>query len=95
MVDSRTTHSELGEIVAVLSSFRELKPNWDSYNALRVYERAISSAILFVQETQTREGHLPYTVAPTQDGGVSLKYETPQQKLDLIVRPDGTIGEDR
>ena len=95
MADSHTTPSELGEIVAVLSSFRELKPNWDSYNALRIYERAISSAILFVQETQTREGHLPYIVAPTPDGCVSLKYETPKQKWDLIVSPDGTIGEDR
>lgn len=67
--------SERGrEALFRLDRFRELKPNWDSYNAIVPESATLKAAETFVVRMD-RRGIPPYFVSPGPNGDVLIQYK--------------------
>ena len=57
---------------------RSLKPNWDSYGAPMISERAIDALGSF-------------NVTPCSDGGIQLEVHADHYDIEIVVSPEGKI----
>ncbi len=73
-----------------LDRFRELKPNWDSYNATIPSEQALGSAQRFIIRLD-RKGIPVYFVSPGPNGDVLVQYKCDNgHEAEIWFEKDGT-----
>jgi hypothetical protein len=78
-----------------LDELAELGPNWDSYGADPVTQRAISAARQLLVDivdrlgTTALETALPYNIAPLNDGGIQLEWISSRCRYEVEISPDG------
>jgi hypothetical protein len=65
-----------------------LKPNWDSYGAPAISERALDRAMDILWTI--RRSPQP-RIVPTAEGGVQLEWYTASEELEVEIRPDGNV----
>lgn len=73
-----------------LDRFRELKPNWDSYNAAVPTEAALNAAERFIIRLD-RKGIPPYFVSPGPNGDVLVQYKCDNgHEAEIWFEKDGS-----
>lgn len=70
-----------------LKSFLKLGENWDSYNASRISEEAVNSAIDFVKRLDEKY-HLVYFVAPGPNGEVLVELKDANRSIEVVFEED-------
>ena len=90
----------LGRSLKTLRQLGKLLPNWDSYGALPLTERALGTAGRLLGDIASemagvaaRDG-MPYHIAPLADGGILLEWETRgiDDELAVDISADGEFG---
>ena len=75
-----------------------LPPDWDSYGAAAPSAPAIGQACALVNVVaeaapDARNGQrAPWTSAPIADGGLQVEWKGPDDRIDVQVAPDGSLG---
>ena len=64
-----------------------LPPNWDSYKAFPLDDRAVSPTIELTVEGLRRCA--PPRVVPLPSGGIGLRWKSSDAELEVDVGPDG------
>jgi hypothetical protein len=73
-----------------LDRFRELQPNWDSYNAAVPADTALKAAEKFIMQLD-RKGIPPYFVSPGPNGDVMVQYKCDNgHEAELWFEKDGS-----
>lgn len=83
-----TTESYL-KMIDYIKSFRELAPNWDSYDALPISQVAISNSIRWleaIKDTNCRCWAFPHCC-----GGVQIELEKERFSFTIEFYPDESI----
>lgn len=86
------------EAIVRMANYRELKPNWDSYGAECISEKAICVSIHLLTRiqsewsTQLGESMKPYFVAPVADGGIQLEWRGDYSEIEVEIGPGGEFG---
>ncbi len=81
-----------------LAHFAELDADWDSYGAMPIAERAVSTAERFLMSVRDElsdslgERIRPHSVAPLPDGGVQMEWRAPAGAFELEISPGGDFG---
>lgn len=75
--------------IAKVSSFANLKENWDSYGAVVPKDIAISNANDFIYQMDSIGLH-PYFVAPGKNGEVMIEFKNENRAAEIYFNPDGT-----
>jgi hypothetical protein len=85
--------ASLAEQRARLAAFRELAPEWDSYDAPAPNETALNGAQIVLQFLEERDDDVPHVhVAPSSEGGVLLVFSAAGSKYaDIECYNDGEI----
>lgn len=90
----------LGRSLKTLRRLGKLLPNWDSYGALPLTERALGATGRLLGDVASemagvvaRDG-MPYHIAPLADGGILLEWETHgnDDELAVDIGADGEFG---
>ena len=90
----------LGRSLQTLRRLSKLLPNWDSYGALPLTERALAITRQLLDDIASemagvaaRDG-MPYHIAPLADGGILLEWETRGNGDELAadISADGGFG---
>lgn len=64
-----------------LTDLRRLKPNWDSYKARAITDKALQTAqVLLTEEPQ---------VTPCSDGGIQFEWHVHGINFEFRIAPDG------
>lgn len=91
---------DLGRSLKTLRRLGKLLPNWDSYGALPLTERALGTAGRLLGDIASemagvaaRDG-MPYHIAPLVYGGILLEWETHGNgdELAVDIGADGEFG---
>lgn len=79
------------EIVEIIQSFYELGPDWDSYGAEPISEKAIKRAISLTTQCQQLQIFLDFA-APMSDGGIQLEGKDSHKDifLEIEIPPEET-----
>lgn len=81
--------SNAKKYISRITSFKELKKNWDSYNANPPGEKAIMNAIRFIKMMD--ELNIPvYFTAPGPDGEVLVEIKMDQNTVEVYFDSDGS-----
>lgn len=73
-----------------LDRFRELRPNWDSYNAAVLSKAALEAAERFIIRLD-RKGIPPYFVSPGPNGDVLVQYKCDNgHEAEIWFEKDGS-----
>ena len=90
----------LGRSLKTLRQLGNSLPNWDSYGALPLTERALGTAGRLLGDIASemasvaaRDG-MPYHIAPLADGGILLEWDTrgSGDELAVDISADGEFG---
>ena len=96
------TYPELSKVKGVRSfnmedtikNFSLLEPNWDSYNADKVADTSIETA-LFVLNFLKREDMfskgIDIHVFPMRDGGIQFEFDSENSACELEINPQGEM----
>jgi len=76
------------KIFAKLQSFRQLKENWDGYNAAEPSEHAIRAAVRLVEDLD-RAGQKVYFVAPGPNGEIVVEIRRGDRSLEVYIDEQG------
>jgi hypothetical protein len=76
--------------VSIVNDFRDLEPNWDSYQSPPPTETALTSALLVLRLVPEVGLGAPH-IAPVSGGGIDLGWYFDRSRLEVEVLPDGSI----
>lgn len=93
----------LGHALVRLEQFRQLLPNWDSYGAAEISDKAIDVArdLLYqaqedfsslLEESGEEDFLKPNAVAPLNGGGVQLEWSGSAAEMEVEISPDGQLA---
>jgi hypothetical protein len=80
---------KIARLLQQLNGYRELLPDWDSYNAEAPSKKAINAAMRFIIECH----HLAlpfYFTSPGVDGEVMLEFQKGVKSAELYFLPDAS-----
>jgi hypothetical protein len=77
----------LKKVVEDIRRMEALHPNWDSYKAFPLDDRAVSPTIELTVEGIQRCA--PPAVVPLPSGGIGLRWRSESAELEIDVGPDG------
>ncbi len=86
------------EAIIRMASYRKLGPNWDSYGAERISEKAIQISGDLLTRIQSEwsirlgESMKPYFVAPVANGGIQLEWRGDYSEIEVEIGPGGDLG---
>lgn len=81
-----------------LRQLSALAPDWDSYGAKPVSDKAIRATHQLLSTIRDPLGTLlgdqiqPFAIAPLADGGLQLEWRGPKGTLEVDIAPDGKLG---
>lgn len=72
----------MDKVIARLESFKGLEPNWNSYGAPVISEKAIEAAKAFFEHANA---------VPTSQGGVQLEWHLKEADIELVFNDKGEL----
>ena len=81
----------LADALQRISDLAQLKPNWDSYGALRVSDEAIQHAMSAVKDLSKVVGVPVPTIGASPDGEVGFCWDAGKWSLDLTIDAEGIL----
>lgn len=77
-------------VVTAIKQFERLKPNWDSYGALPLDDRAVVPALELAIEGVKR--CFAPTAVPLCTGGLGLRWKCDEAELEIDIGPTGAAS---
>ena len=71
-----------------LDEFKDLEPNWNSYDGLPIDHDLISQAKALLESVSILDIPEPF-VAPVSSGGINFEWDMPLRYLSIKIRPEG------